>query len=104
LLPSDNEVITFDSNVGENQSKPIATVVLARPQGGGDGRMLLLDPVAKHVGEIASGVHDVDGVTLMHNGAIAVLYESNRRYHLATFDRASLAKISERDVNVPQLR
>jgi hypothetical protein len=100
LLPSNHELITFDTNVSGNDTKgPIATVVLVDT-----GRLLLFDPAAKHINEVATGVHDVDGVTLMSGGPIAVLYESNRRYHLATFDRASLAKISEREVNVPQLK
>jgi hypothetical protein len=113
LLPSDKEVITFDTAIADpassDESKPpIATVILVKPYSdnpdGVDGRLLLLDPVARHIHEVASGVNAVDGASLTPDGQIAILFESSRTYRLALFDHSSLLKISERVVNVPQLK
>jgi hypothetical protein len=113
LLPSDKELITFNTAIADpassDESKPaIATVILLKPYSdnpdGVNGRLLLLDPVARHIHEVASGVNAVDGASLTLDGQIAILFESNRKYRLALFDRSSLLKTSERVVNVPQLK
>ena len=108
LLPSDKELITFNTTIADESKPPIATVILAKPYSdnpdGVDGRLLLLDPIARHIHDVASDVNAVDGAALTSDGRIAILFESNRKYRLALFDRSSLLKISERDVNVPQLK
>jgi len=114
LLPSDKELVAFEiavpepSHVDDASKPPVARVALIKPYSenpdNADGRLLLLDPIAAQIHEVATGVHAVDGAALTPNGHIAVLFESNRTYRLALFDHSSLAKISEREVNVPQLK
>ena len=48
--------------------------------------------------------HDLDGAILMPTGQIAILFESQRRYQLAFFDRASLAPVKQMEVSVPVLK
>jgi hypothetical protein len=112
LLPSDSENIAFNEDVaapsknGET-APPLGVVVLVKPVPSGSeavpGRLLLLDIAAEHVNQVAANVRDVHGVTLMPSGDIAIFFERDRKYQLATFDRASLRKLSERTINVPDL-
>ncbi len=113
LLPTRNELITFNTDVHESSQRgesapPVATVILAKPYSThpetADGRVLLFDPAARHVIEIATGVHEVDGAAITSGGEIAVLFERSKKYQLAFFDRSSLRKLRENEVNVPQLK
>jgi len=113
LLPTRNELITFNTDIPEpshrgESAPPVATVILAKPYSTHpettDGRVLLLDPAARQVIEIATGVHEVDGATITSAGEIAILFERSKRYQLAFFDRSSLKKLRENEVNVPQLK
>ena len=113
LLPSNKELITRDLEVADASLQggvrpPAAEVVLAKPDSPNrdveDGRLLLLDPTAQKVTEIATGVHDVDSATVTPAGQIAILFESQRKYQLAFFDRSSLAKVKQSEVIVPRLQ
>jgi hypothetical protein len=112
LLPSDHEVITFNEDVTEpfptgETHPPLATVVLAKPYASHPesvtGRILVMDAAAEHISEVASGVADVHGVSLTPTGEIAVLFERDRQYQVALFEKASLRKISERHIDAPLL-
>ena len=49
-------------------------------------------------------MHALDGVTITPAGDVAVLFQKNRQYYLALFDKTTLTKKSEREIAVPALR
>ena len=109
LLPSDKERITNQEDVtqpGEHKP-PLAIVALVKPDGentdAATGRLLIVDVAGRHVEQFASDVHALDGVTITPGGDIAVLFQKNRKYYLASFDRTTRAKRSEREIAVPDL-
>jgi hypothetical protein len=109
LLPNDKELITNHEDVSEpgEHKPPLAIVALVKPDGenadAATGRLLMLDVAARHVEQFASDVRALDGVTITAGGDIAVLFQKNRKYYLASFDRTTLAKRSEREIAVPDL-
>jgi hypothetical protein len=113
LLPSAGELITWNTDIPElqrsgEQKPPLATVVLVKPYSKNPdpagGRLLLLDVAANNVQEIATSVREVNGASLTPSGEIAILFERNRKYTLARFDRATLSKLGEREIIVPNLQ
>lgn len=109
LLPSDKESIARNEDVTEpgERKPPLATVALVKPSGENadtaTGRLLILDVAGRHVEQFASDVHALDGVSITPAGDIAVLFQKNRKYYLALFDRTTRAKRSERELAVPEL-
>lgn len=113
LLPSDDQVITFDESVDEythpgEDRKTLAMVMLVKPYAdkseASTGRLLVTDVTAEHITEVASDVQNVHGVTLTPAGEIAILFERDRKYEFALVDKSSLRKISERTITVPALK
>ncbi|MGZ8811638.1 MAG: hypothetical protein ACXW29_10915 [Thermoanaerobaculia bacterium] len=113
LLPSDKELITWNTDIPDvqrsgEQKPPVATVVLVKPHSNNPdpvgGRLLLLDVAANKVQEIATNVRDVNGASLTPSGEIAILFERDRKYALASFDRRTLSKLREREIIVPNLQ
>lgn len=109
LLPNDKELITKNEDVSEpgEHKQPLAIVALVKPDGehadAATGRLLIADVAGRHVEQFASDVHALDGVTITPGGDIAVLFQKNRKYYLASFDRTTRAKRSEREIAVPDL-
>ncbi len=113
LLPDSRHVISQSIDVrasdeGSSASQPIAEVLLIKAIGSDAeadiGRLMLLDPTGQMVTTISEGVRAVNHAQLSLEGHITVLYERNRKYVLATFDASSLAKLSEDELAVPQLK
>jgi hypothetical protein len=112
LLPNDKEVITNRADVAEQEKPgepkaPLGMVALVKPYResaeASTGRLLMLDLTGLHVEQFASDVFALDGVTITPAGEIAVLFQKNRKYYLALFDRTTRAKRSEREIAVPDL-
>ena len=107
LLPGDKELIaSYDDVTDGLQRPPLATVALVKPSNDENavGRLLIFDIAAQHVEQVAADVRTIDGVTIVPSGDIAVLFQKNRKYYLASFDRATRAKKSEREITIPPLR
>jgi hypothetical protein len=113
LLPDTHHVISRSmeimSSAGAPESRhPVAEVMLVKANDSNaeadEGKLLRLDPTGRNVKTIADGVRAVNHARLSPEGRVTVLYESRRRYVLATFDLVSLEKRSEDELSVPQLK
>jgi hypothetical protein len=111
LLPDNDHVISETTEVTDERNpmvKPvIATVVLVKPESSRseavNGRLLLFDSGGTKVVEVGKDVNEFHVASLVSND-INVLYERDRRFVLADFDSSSLAKKTEREIDVPQLK
>lgn len=111
MLPDNDHVIAERSEIKDQQDHgredTIATAVLVKPRSNQaetvSGRLLLFSPDGKKIVEVANGVRDLQVATL-DSGGVTLLYERQRRLVLASFDRSSLAKKREQDIEVPQLK
>ena len=111
MLPDNDHVISESSDITDridaNTRRMIATAVLVKPAKGSPeiapGRLLLFDPTGKKVVEVASNARDVHLASLS-GGELSILYERDRRLVLAAFDPGSLAKRSEQEIDVPQVK
>lgn len=110
LLAGDREVIANSSEIVDEtktgeRKPPLGMVALVKPYGAdADGRLLMLEMASLRSKEFAAGVHALDGVTITPAGDVAVLFQKNRQYYLALFDKTTLTKKSEREIAVPALR
>lgn len=109
LLPDNDHIVTDTSDIIEdadhNAKRLIATAVLVKaaigsPETAG-GTLLLFDASGSKVIEVASEVRELHLASLS-GSQLTVLFERNRRLVVATFDPGSLAKRTEREINVPQ--
>lgn len=104
LLPGDKELIANYEDVMDGPEKPpLATIALVKPPNEENGRLLIFDIAAQHIEQVAANVRTIDGVTIVPSGDIAVLFQKNRKYYLASFDRVTRAKTSEREIPIPPL-
>lgn len=111
LLPDHDRVVAERHDLAEpgerwERGGIVATAVLVRqrqpePLSAG-GRLLLFDPAAATIVEVADAVRTLHSATLA-DGEIALLFERERRFTLATFDARSLEKRQERTIEVPRL-
>ena len=112
LLPSDDQMITYDETVtegGPNEDrKALARVMVVKPYATRSeenaGRLLVMDVAGEHVTDVASDVQNVQGVSLTPAGQIAIIFERARKYECALLDKSSLRKIAERPIAVPELK
>jgi len=100
LLPDDDHIIVRAADIATEaepgkQSPTIATTVLVKARGGNretaTGKLLLFDPGARRVVEVADDVRELHSATLASD-TIRLLYERERRLVLATFEVWSLTK------------
>jgi hypothetical protein len=112
LLPDNQHAITDNPDMvaDEDDSKAkriVATAALVKPTTGqldvAKGKLLLFDPAAKHVIEVADAVRKIHVASVV-NGEISLLYERDRRLVMARFDGATLARRGEEEIDVPQLK
>lgn len=113
LLDSDDEVIVETEEVrhearGERQGPLMVTVVLVKPPADDlertDGRLLVFDPTARRIEQVASGVRALHAATPASAKGFTLVYERERKYVVAAFDAVSLARMSEQIVAVPPLK
>ena len=113
LLPDDDHVIVRAADVAieaeaGKESRTIATTVLVKARGGNretaTGKLLLFDPGARRVVEVADGVRELHAATLAGDNTVRLLYERERRLVLATFLVSALTKRSEEVLAVPTLK
>lgn len=112
LLQDSRHVISQSVDIRDRASEPsesrlIAEALLVKDFGSEDqedeGTLLLVDPAGRLVKTIARGVRSINHAQLSIDGQITVLYERNRKYVLARFDRSSFEKRAEDELSVPQL-
>jgi len=111
LLPNDKDVVAriehvIDEAAPGQRKPPLGIVALVKPYGDDNatGRLLMLPIPSLRATQFAADVRALDGVTIAPSGDVAVLFEKNRKYYLALFDKATLTKRSEREIAVPNLR
>ena len=97
----------IDSRLEAMTQHAIATVVLVKPANEpaeeASGKLLLFDPGAKTVVEVASHVTRVH-VSSFSQGKLSLLYERDKRLILDTFDRRSIAKLQDQEIEIPPLK
>jgi len=112
LLPDHDHILTNHIDVGGPHDKctdapTVATVALVKTTQAdalaAEGTLLLFNPSGSKVQTVAEGVRAIHSATLEH-GAILVLFERHRKYAMAAFDPASLAKTDQHEIEVPQLK
>lgn len=99
LLPDNHHVISETSDVTDERDprtkRAIATVVLVKLESNRpetvDGKLLLFDPSGTRTVEVSNDVREFHVASLVGDD-LTVLYERERRFVLAAFDPASLAK------------
>ena len=67
------------------------------------GRLLLFNPDGKNIIEVASNASDVQ-LAALSGDALTILYERNRRLVSTRFNPESLAKLTEQEIEVPELK
>ena len=112
LLPDNQHVVSDNPDLIADEEDPkakrtVATAALVKPATDDldvvKGRLILFDPPGRRVVEVAEGVRKLH-VASLAGGEVSLLYERDRRLVLATFDASSLAKRTEQEVDVPQLK
>lgn len=112
LLPDNDHVVGDSIELTTEESdrklrRTIATTVLVKPMTGSpestEGRLLLFDATGRKIVEVATNVRQLH-LTSLTGGELTILFERNRRLVFATFDPGSLAKHTEQEINVPQLK
>ena len=112
LLQDSRHAISQSIDIRANASEPsesrlIAEALLVKVVGSDaqedEGTLLLIDPTGSLVTTVARGVRAINHAQLSIDGQITVLYERDRKYVLASFDRASFEKRTEDELSVPQL-
>lgn len=112
LLPDHGHVIAEQQDVHSPDEEPrknrtVATVVLVKKQGTAmetvEGRLLLFDPSGRNIVEVANGVRTMHAAAISDD-EVTVLFERDRRLHLARFTPVSLARLHEQAIDVPQLK
>lgn len=113
LLPDDDHVITQHRDIAtpaarDAPARVVATVAVVKPAQGeldaAEGTLLLLDPSGRRLQTIADGVRELHTAHLAANGRITLLFERRRKFMVALFDAATLAKTREYEVGVPVLK
>jgi hypothetical protein len=112
LLADNNQVISDVSDITDEETarrpkRLFATVLLVKQRTASRedsvGRLLLLDPRGKNVVEVSGNVSDIE-LAALSGDAVTVLYERNRRFVLTRFNPESLAKLTEQEIDVPELK
>jgi hypothetical protein len=112
LLPDSEHVVAEYHDVavedeGRAPHAPVATVVLAKPAhqnlDASEGELLVLDPAAERIQTVATGVRQLH-VAAVRDNRLLLLFERGGRYVMVVLDVPSLAKRSEREIDVPQLK
>ena len=108
LLPSHRRVVDATYEIDETcptmTCKPVASVVLIRDTRDAEtGDLVVHDPAGTKILTAAQGIRTIHSATAVGPSELVVLFERGGRYILARFDRASLTKIAETELKVPQL-
>ena len=112
LLPDNNQVISDLTDISEDETarrpkRLLATVLLVKPRSpskdDSSGRLLLFNPDGKNIIEVASNASDVQ-LAALSGDALTILYERNRRLVSTRFNPESLAKLTEQEIEVPELK
>jgi hypothetical protein len=112
LLRDNQHVISDNPDIVVNEDDPkakriLATAALVKPSADqldvAKGRLILFDPAGKRIVEVADGVRKIHTASVV-DGEVSLLYERDRRLVLARYDGASLARRSEEQIDVPQLK
>jgi hypothetical protein len=112
LLPDNQHVISDNSDIVVDEDDPkakhiLASAALVKPATDqldvAKGKLLLFDPAGKRIVEVADGVRKIHVASVV-NGEVSLLYERDRRLVLARYDGASLTKLGEEQIDVPQLK
>jgi hypothetical protein len=112
LLPDNQHAITDNPDVvahedDEKEKRIVATAALIKAASDqldvATGKLLLFDPPAKKIVEVAAGVRKIHVVSLV-NGEISLLYERERRLVMARYDATTLLRRGEEQIDVPQLK
>ncbi len=111
LLPDNDHVIDDSTEINDEPDlkgpRTIATAVLVKSANTSSetavGKLLLFNPTGRNIVEGATSVRQIRIATLS-GGELTVLYERDRHLVLAEFDPQSLARRSEQEIDVPQLK
>ena len=111
LLPDNDHIISDSSDIAEHSDQKtkrvVATVVLVKSTTPSPetavGKLLLFDPRGEKIVEVANNVRTMHLASLSSSD-LTILYERDRRLVLASFDPKSLAKHSEQEIDVPQIK
>jgi hypothetical protein len=112
LLPDNQHVISDNPDIVVDEDDPkakriLATAALVKPSTDQlevtKGKLLLFDPAAKRIVEVADGVRKIHVVSVV-NGEVSLLYERDRRLIMARYDGTSLTRRGEEQIDVPQLK
>ena len=109
LLPDNKHAIGETSDVTvpheSEEQRTIASAAVVRPaeEPSATGNLILFDPAGKKVVEISKGVTEIHVASLSGND-IVLLYERNSHLVRASFDRESLEKHTETEIEVPKVK
>ena len=111
LLPDNRQVIVDSTDImaggcDSKLNRLVAVAALVKPSAEqrdvAKGQLLLADPSARRIVNVADGVRRLHVASLL-DGEVWLLYERGRHLVRVSFDGASLAKRGEEQVDVPPL-
>jgi hypothetical protein len=108
LLPSHLRVIEQPEEietpyVAGQDREHLATAVLVRDSGADAGDLVVFNPVGTKVVTVAGGVRRIHSATATGPSQFVVVFERESKYVLARFDATSFTRVSETELQVPQL-
>jgi hypothetical protein len=105
LFPTHGQVIEINYSLLLDR-KTLADVLLVKALRDGkqepEGRVVITDPTARRSFVVAEHVTSLDSASLV-NGVATIVCQRGGRYVVITADPLALAKLTEREIAIPQL-